>query len=466
MGGEEIADALEARIEQHGPTMATRLKVLVAGAAGLPIAIAVNAATERDFSWLVLFPMVALATSVFSLVFAGDRFRLVVARAGGGPLVIESAEPRPLEALLAELSVARARTAAAPVIRHRLVFLDIVRSLAIVLMIFAHFSDQLLDPALRQSGFGAIYRATRGITAPIFFVVSGWSFAVAVLPGFMQAGIAGLNVGRRLRRGAVLLFWGYALTLPWWAEGFPLGAPAQVWLPFWTAGVLESIGATLLLTTLWACACRRPGAFLAGAGALAALALASAPWISEQVAHWPAPLRGFFDSRGVPGGFPLAPWGGYFLLGLALGGGLLRLDVRPVGRVLALLALALAFGGAHLVVPPPYDLTLRRLALTSAVMGVAATAGLFADSVPAVVRLASRYALTFYVSHMVLLWGAPYFTGLAHRLQAQLGWAECAGFTAAELLATGLAVSLYERMRTAWVSWWRLGRAAERRTSS
>ncbi|WP_372975027.1 heparan-alpha-glucosaminide N-acetyltransferase domain-containing protein, partial [Muriicola sp.] len=59
---------------------------------------------------------------------------------------------------------------------NRLHFIDAMRAWAILMMLQGHFVDGLLDPVYRDPGNGiySVWRYFRGITAPVFFTVSGF----------------------------------------------------------------------------------------------------------------------------------------------------------------------------------------------------------------------------------------------------------------------------------------------------
>ena len=60
----------------------------------------------------------------------------------------------------------------------RIVFLDVVRAFAILMMLQGHFVDTMLDPAYRDNSNWIYYSWSfmRGITAPVFFSVPVWVF--------------------------------------------------------------------------------------------------------------------------------------------------------------------------------------------------------------------------------------------------------------------------------------------------
>lgn len=329
--------------------------------------------------------------------------------------------------------------------RPRWVLLDLARCLAIVLMVFAHVTDSLLDPAERLTTLGFVYSKFRGVTAPLFFLLSGWVFALTTSRDAEAYRHFSPELNKRLRRVALLVGWGYALTLPWWARGFPLHADPQVWHPFWSFGVLQCVGFSLLVGHLlwWALPGRK--SFTAVCLGWVVLVVPLAQSIQHVAVNWPAPLRGILYAGPFNGGFPLAPWSAYFMLGAAVGS---LLSLRPVsaGRIgaLSLAGGAVSFGLSRLLhsevaiaAQPAWawaampSAFFHRLAMAGVALALvsALVVALQLTQVPRALRIPSEHALTFYVGHMLMLWGMPGLNGLVTRLGTTRSFAECSVLT-------------------------------------
>ncbi|MHB8874500.1 MAG: heparan-alpha-glucosaminide N-acetyltransferase domain-containing protein [Myxococcaceae bacterium] len=310
----------------------------------------------------------------------------------------------------------------------RLTSLDLARCAAIALMVLAHFADQLVDPAEWSTPAGLAYGAIRGVTAPMFFVVSGWAFCASTLPAYESYLRIGPALFRRVRRAGALFFWGYALTLPWWAPGFPLEVERSLWAPFFAFGVLQTAGTALLAGHLLLLLSRSPRVFALLAAAMAPVVVLAAP----AVQRWAAvtlgqPVCGAFDPGGAAGGFPLAPWLAYFFVGCAVGA-----FARQQGWSGAKMAVLTAAGAcvswlaghfsnpyftshldSRLFWTASPSLFLHRLATALVALSLAAAASLLIRRIPRPLALSGKHALSFYVGHMLLLWGTPLTPGLA-----------------------------------------------------
>ncbi|MBW7867865.1 MAG: DUF1624 domain-containing protein [Brumimicrobium sp.] len=96
----------------------------------------------------------------------------------------------------------------------RLAFIDIARSIAILMMLEGHFIVMSLQDKFRSDDYFiySIWKFTRGFTAPLFFTVSGLVFTYLLVrknkPFFHNE-----RVRKGLKRGVQLLFWGYFLQV-------------------------------------------------------------------------------------------------------------------------------------------------------------------------------------------------------------------------------------------------------------
>ncbi|SHJ90571.1 heparan-alpha-glucosaminide N-acetyltransferase domain-containing protein [Pseudozobellia thermophila] len=124
----------------------------------------------------------------------------------------------------------------------RLYFIDAIRAWAILMMLQGHFIDGLLDNAFRDgtnTAYG-IWKYFRGITAPVFFTVSGFIFTYLLVRD-KKTGFKNPRVKKGIRRGLELLFIGYLLRTNLW--GLLSG---QIYDSFYLVDVLHCIGLSLL----------------------------------------------------------------------------------------------------------------------------------------------------------------------------------------------------------------------------
>ncbi|HNQ26630.1 MAG TPA: heparan-alpha-glucosaminide N-acetyltransferase domain-containing protein, partial [Aquaticitalea sp.] len=125
----------------------------------------------------------------------------------------------------------------------RLYFLDAVRAFAILMMLQGHFVDTLLNPIYRDDAYPAytIWSYFRGITAPVFFTISGLVFLYLLLKAY-QKGDDSIRIRKGISRGLMLILIGYLLRIPFfsWFKG-------RFDTYFLVIDVLQCIGLSLLL---------------------------------------------------------------------------------------------------------------------------------------------------------------------------------------------------------------------------
>ncbi|MFX0557971.1 heparan-alpha-glucosaminide N-acetyltransferase domain-containing protein [Maribacter sp. CXY002] len=124
----------------------------------------------------------------------------------------------------------------------RLYFIDAIRAWAILMMLQGHFIDGLLDNTFRDNSniFFSVWKYFRGITAPVFFTVSGFIFTYLLIK-VPQTGWANPRVKKGIKRGIELLVIGYLLRMNF------LGLlKGEIYESFYLVDVLHCIGLSIL----------------------------------------------------------------------------------------------------------------------------------------------------------------------------------------------------------------------------
>ncbi|WP_084399573.1 heparan-alpha-glucosaminide N-acetyltransferase domain-containing protein [Pseudotamlana agarivorans] len=106
---------------------------------------------------------------------------------------------------------------------NRLYFIDAVRAFAILMMLQGHFIDTLLDPVYKDPNntVFSIWNYFRGVTAPMFFTISGLVFNYLLLRAYAK-GDDKPRIKKGLFRGLLLILIGYSLrvNLLSWFSGY------------------------------------------------------------------------------------------------------------------------------------------------------------------------------------------------------------------------------------------------------
>lgn len=133
----------------------------------------------------------------------------------------------------------------------RLVYLDLTRVIAMVMMILGHSFFDLVRPIyVDVTNFPwSIWDFLRGLTAPIFLVVSG---IVQVFANKrVETKIPSEIVYRRIRTSLLLIFLAYFLNFPVQKFFQIIFQDSNLLLPFFQVNILQLIGVTLLWILLY-----------------------------------------------------------------------------------------------------------------------------------------------------------------------------------------------------------------------
>ena len=117
-----------------------------------------------------------------------------------------------------------------------------MRAWAILMMLQGHFIDGLLDNAFRDNSNAvySIWQYFRGMTAPVFFTVSGFIFTYLLIK-VPEKGLKNPRIKKGFRRGIELLAIGYLLRIN--LMGLLEG---EIYSSFYLVDVLHCIGVSIL----------------------------------------------------------------------------------------------------------------------------------------------------------------------------------------------------------------------------
>lgn len=103
--------------------------------------------------------------------------------------------------------------------RPRLKFIDMARSIAILLMVEGHFTGASLSEKYRntEDWIYFAWRNLHGLTSPLFFTVTGLIFAYLLSADKRTSYFKNTRVKRGYKRVLELLFWGYLIQLNLWS---------------------------------------------------------------------------------------------------------------------------------------------------------------------------------------------------------------------------------------------------------
>jgi len=338
----------------------------------------------------------------------------------------------------------------------RIVFIDVARVLATLMMLLGHTVDALLGPAYRSGAAYTTWMFLRGLTPTTFMFVSGFALSLVALHVSRRES-PGAAAARRLRRFGFFLLIGYAMHYPAANLAGLRMMTAADWRAFTAADVLHCIAVTLAVLQVMALRLVEPRRFLTGTALLATAIGLLTPIIWRTTPPLPVALTAYLNpSTGSI--FPLFPWlangaigatiGAWYLLSPgATPGARARRTLLPVG--LAMLAAALAmravpwepFDAVNAGAARPSQLLMQAGLAASLLAVLASVVDLRPTRLPALEDFAQE-SLTIYVVHVCLVYGSPWNRGLRQWFGASLdpwriGVAVLGLWTAMFLLALG-----------------------------
>lgn len=189
----------------------------------------------------------------------------------------------------------------------RLYFIDMARTIAILLMLEGHFVHDSLATAYANDSYPAYvaWKFIRGFTSPTFLTVTGLIFTYLLLGNEQQSFWQNMRVRKGFKRVVELLFWGYLL------QYYAFHVLQCIAVGILTIILLYGLFRLVKVIPLWVYY------FLAGT----ALFLSQLFFGSLGNQYWPAHAPTFIQNmfHGPHSEFPITPRMGYTMYGAMLG---------------------------------------------------------------------------------------------------------------------------------------------------
>jgi uncharacterized membrane protein len=305
----------------------------------------------------------------------------------------------------------------------RITFVDVLRLLALAQMINGHTLDAVMLDSVREGPIFSWYNYVRGLVSVAFLLAAGFSYSLTTVAKLEEHKRDPALRRKRLGRGLLLLFLGYALQFRTGMLHDADHAP-RMWAYFWRVDVLHCIGFGILAQEAITRVARTRREVALYATGLATVLVALAP-IGDALSE-PGPWSFLTNWLGQRGGslFPVLPWSAYTLLGCAIATTVLPEGTRtpasyPWSRILGLAALALAL--RYVLRAVPYTLAVEDTAWGSrpeyfvaklaTVLFAVAVLALAMQRVPRLRRWVTTIAgetLIIYVFHLPVLYSFPW----------------------------------------------------------
>ncbi|MEZ5291251.1 MAG: heparan-alpha-glucosaminide N-acetyltransferase domain-containing protein [Vicinamibacterales bacterium] len=318
----------------------------------------------------------------------------------------------------------------------RILFVDLARAVAVLLMIQGHTIDALLHPDFRTSLTYNLWLYLRGLTSCTFLFLSGAAFSLTALRHWDDQRRPSRRSIKRVRRLSFFLALGYFMHFPMGRFVHLPFATDERWRSFFAVDVLQNVAVSLLALQLLIAVTRTPRRFAIACGVAGTMVVLATPIVFgiTWTDHLPLFVASYFSYQ-TGTLFPLFPWAGFTLLGatfgVTAGPWATRDHLQPLARRLflggAVLAIAAGLAGqagwfeygvSDWWRASPLSFLQRFGSVLVLLSAVAAIGNRVTRLTPPLQGLAEE-SLLVYAVHVALLYGSLWTVGLGPWLGPQ-----------------------------------------------
>jgi len=324
-------------------------------------------------------------------------------------------------------------------LKHRIIFIDLLRAFAVFQMVQGHTIDTLLADDFRtsESLIYSVWFFMRGMTAPIFMFTAGtvftYLFRLVQRPFHDNP-----RVIKGIKRGLLLIFLGYLIKYPTWKVFDFSNVSDYSWQIFLAVDVLQLIGFGLLamLLLLYISEKINLNPYILFIVTSLCVFLVS-PYFStiEWNNYLPQAIAGYFYS-GTGSLFPFFPWAGYVIAGGVLGSYLAKhptvfksskfsIALLAIGAMFIIISKTLnMFSPAESVTNSAATSTiLFRIGFVLLLISLVSYVSIKVSTIPKLIVLIGRNTLLIYVVHLLILYGSAWNPGLYSQFSHSFtGW--------------------------------------------
>lgn len=323
--------------------------------------------------------------------------------------------------------------------KERLLFFDLIRAFAAIMMIQGHTIDSLLSDNYRNGSIFYFWEFLRGFTAPIFIFISGTIFTYLLL-GKQTTFWQNKRVKKGIKRALTLLFVGYLLRYPTSYIFYFGDVTESQWQIFFTVDILHLIAFSLLFILFFYYLHKTLNfdlRYLFLGGAIVVLLAFPFARDFEWTAIFPVFIANYFYKNNGSL-FPLTPFLFFAFMGALFGVYLNqnKTEIKKTSFSVKLLIASIAFFVisyiAYLIEIKIYaykldfnsyevHLMIFRLGLTFFATSVFHYISTKLNSLPKIVLDFGKYSFFVYVAHLVILYGSAWSIGINYFLYKKLG---------------------------------------------
>ena len=313
----------------------------------------------------------------------------------------------------------------------RIIYIDLMRAFAVLMMIQGHTVDTFLAEEYRtmDSVGYSVWHTLRGFTAPIFMFTAGLVFTYLLKTDHFEF-LKNPRVTKGLKRAGLLIFIGYLLRYPTYKIFNFSNVSQRQWDIFFAVDALHLIGFGLLMVIFSVFIAKRAHLSLNTILlSMIIILLISSPFLAkiEWINVFPQYIASYLtNSYGSL--FPIFPWLVYVLAGGLLGNYLYKNDGIYLKKRFSLslsvfggifIAASMLFFSVQNIVEKELSywfylngLIFLRIGYVLLLNALMAFVVRKLNSIPRIIQETGKKTLLLYAVHVVILYGSAWFPGL------------------------------------------------------
>ena len=201
--------------------------------------------------------------------------------------------------------------------KNRALFIDLLRGLALLVMIEVHICNELLNSDIKSSFWFPTLNFINGLVAPSFLFVSGLVFVLSIQKSTDELRKFGKAFWRKINRILLILIAGYSLHTPFFSLKKLLENPTpEILKQLFIVDILQVISVGLLVLLFARIIFKSDKSFyiFIGSFLLFVLLLSPAAWHVDFNRFLPIPFASYFN-RNNGSLFPVFPWFNFLFAG-------------------------------------------------------------------------------------------------------------------------------------------------------
>ncbi|MGA2263654.1 MAG: heparan-alpha-glucosaminide N-acetyltransferase domain-containing protein [Acidobacteriota bacterium] len=325
----------------------------------------------------------------------------------------------------------------------RYAFIDLLRGMALIVMVETHVVNAYLPLAGRKSSFFFWLSFVNGLVAPAFLFASGFSIVLQARRQWQNWLRLSPVFWKQIRRLGFIFIVAYFLHLPHFGLSKFLVSQGQAfWKSALQVDVLQCIVVSLLAIDGLILLTRKQALFVWAAASLGVGAALVTPWVwaHDFTGHMPLFLAMFLNPHGVSL-FPVFPWISFVMAGSCAGHLFLNAvakqrDAGYMGRALliSLAAIVAALAVRQLPLFSAWNVGFYKTSPLYVVIRFACVMILCAGFyfmekrlgwIPGAIRLAGQESLLVYCAHLMLIFSVLRQPRVASILGREAGYVAC-----------------------------------------